>query len=141
MHRRLSAQYGDSVLPQRSVYEWIDKFKNGRTSVTHEEGAGRLSTAATDDNIERVRDVILLDRRRWKKYTEEHKCWKIMLLQVFYFYWNKVCTSIADNYWPTYVITFELQTYAHRNDIGHISIGNNTQQTNENCDYVTTSKP
>jgi hypothetical protein len=54
-HRRLSAQYGNSVLPQRSVYEWIDKFKNGRTSVTHEEGAGRPSTATTDDNIERVR--------------------------------------------------------------------------------------
>jgi hypothetical protein len=50
-------------LPQRSVYEWIEKFKNGRTSVTHEEGAGRPSTAATDDNIERVRDMVLLDRR------------------------------------------------------------------------------
>jgi transposase len=59
IHRRLSAQYGNSVLPQRSVYEWIEKFKNGRTSVTHEEGAGRPSTAITDDNIERVRDMVL----------------------------------------------------------------------------------
>lgn len=63
IYRRLSAQYGNSVLPQRSVYEWIEKFKNGRTSVTHEEGAGRPSTATTDDNIERVRDMVLLDRR------------------------------------------------------------------------------
>jgi hypothetical protein len=62
-HRRLSAQYGNSVLPQRSVYEWIEKLKNVHTSVTHEEGAGRPSTATTDDNIERVRDVVLLDRR------------------------------------------------------------------------------
>jgi transposase len=54
IHRRLSAQYGNSVLPQRSVYEWIEKLKNGRTSVTHEEGAGRPSTATTDDNTERV---------------------------------------------------------------------------------------
>ena len=45
---------------QRSVYEWIDKFKNGRTSITHEE-AGRPSTATTD--IECVRDMVLLDRR------------------------------------------------------------------------------
>ena len=36
IHRRLSAQYRNSVLPQRSVYEWLEKFKNGRTSVTHE---------------------------------------------------------------------------------------------------------
>ena len=33
---RLSAQYGKGVLPQRSVYEWIEKFKNVRTIVTHE---------------------------------------------------------------------------------------------------------
>jgi hypothetical protein len=51
--RRLSAQYGNSVLPQRSVYEWIEKLKNGHTSATHEEGAGRPSTATTEDNIER----------------------------------------------------------------------------------------
>jgi transposase len=63
IHRRLSAQYGNSVLQQRSVYEWIEKLKNGRTSVTHEEGAGRPSTATTDDNIERLRDVTLLDRQ------------------------------------------------------------------------------
>jgi transposase len=58
IHRRLSAQYGNSVSPQGSVYEWIDKFKNGRKSVTHEEGAGRPSTATSDDNIERVREGI-----------------------------------------------------------------------------------
>lgn len=34
-------QYGESALPRRSLYEWIVKFKSGRTSVTHEEGAGR----------------------------------------------------------------------------------------------------
>jgi hypothetical protein len=62
IHRRLSARYGNSVLPQRSVYEWIEKLKNGRTSVTHDEGAGRPSTATSDDNIERVHDMVLLDR-------------------------------------------------------------------------------
>jgi transposase len=50
-------------LPQRSVYEWIEKLKNDRISVTNEEGAGRPSTATTDDNTERVRDIVLLDRR------------------------------------------------------------------------------
>jgi hypothetical protein len=32
------------------VYEWIEKFKNGRTSVKHEEGTGRQSTSITDAN-------------------------------------------------------------------------------------------
>jgi len=63
IHRRLSVQYGNSVSPQRSVYEWIEKLKNGRTNVTHEEGAGRPSTSTTDVNIERVRNMVLLDRR------------------------------------------------------------------------------
>jgi hypothetical protein len=50
-------------LPQCSVYECIEKFKNGRKSVTHEEGAGLPSTTTTADNIERARDMVLLDRR------------------------------------------------------------------------------
>ena len=62
IHRRLSAQYGNRVLPQWSFYKWIEKLKNGRTSVTHE-GAGHPSTATTDDNTECVRDMVLLGRR------------------------------------------------------------------------------
>lgn len=56
IHQRLLAQYGNSVLPQRSVYEWIEKFKNGRKSVAH--GAGQPSTA-TNDNTECARHVVL----------------------------------------------------------------------------------
>ena len=58
IHRRLSAQYGNSVLPQQSVYKWIEKLKNGHTSVMHEEGARHLSTATTDNNIEHIRDMV-----------------------------------------------------------------------------------
>jgi hypothetical protein len=71
IHRRHSAQYGNSVLPLRSVYEWIENFKNGRTSVTHEEGAGRPSTATTDDSIERLRDMVLKLVEQWKKCIEK----------------------------------------------------------------------
>jgi hypothetical protein len=63
--------YGNSVLPQRSVYEWIEKFKNGRTSVTHEEEAGRPSTATTDDNTKRVREGIKKRVQRRKKCIEK----------------------------------------------------------------------
>ena len=44
IHRRLSAEYRDRALPRRSVYEWIEKFQHGRTSVKDEESAGRPST-------------------------------------------------------------------------------------------------
>ena len=83
MHRRLSAQYGNRVLPQRSVYEWIEKFKNGRKSVTHE-GAGRPSTATTDNNIESVRDIVRKLVQRWKTCIEKQgdyveKCYKFFI--------------------------------------------------------------
>jgi len=29
IYRRLSAQYGDSAIPKRSVQEWTDMFRNG----------------------------------------------------------------------------------------------------------------
>ena len=59
IHQRLSAQYGNSVLSQRSVYEWIEKFKNGRTNVTHDKA--RPSTAITEDNIGRASDMVMID--------------------------------------------------------------------------------
>jgi hypothetical protein len=46
MHRRISVQYGNSVVSQWMVYEWIDRFKNGRTSIKHEEGARRRASGS-----------------------------------------------------------------------------------------------
>jgi hypothetical protein len=62
IHRRLSAQYGNSVLPQRSIYERIAMFKNGRTNVTDDERSGCPSTSTTEENTERVRAMILDNR-------------------------------------------------------------------------------
>ena len=63
IHRRLSTQHGDSVLPHISVYEWIEKFKSGRTNVTHEETAGCPSTSTTDEKIQQAREMVLANRR------------------------------------------------------------------------------
>jgi len=63
IHRRLSAQYGNRALPQRSVYEWIEKFQHGRTNVKDEERAGRPSTSIIDSNVEDARAMILENRR------------------------------------------------------------------------------
>ena len=50
IHGRLSAQHGNSVLLQRGVYEWLEKLKNGRTSVTHE-GSGACVARCSAKNI------------------------------------------------------------------------------------------
>ena len=63
IHWRLSTQYGDSALPCRGVYEWIEKFESGRTNVTHKEGAGRPSTSTTDEKIQQPREMVLANRR------------------------------------------------------------------------------
>jgi len=36
MYRKMSLQSGNSVVLQRSVYEWIEMFKNGCKSVKHQ---------------------------------------------------------------------------------------------------------
>jgi hypothetical protein len=59
MHRMMSVQYGNSVMSQRIVCEWIERFKNGRPSVKHGEGTGRQSTSITDADMARVYGMIL----------------------------------------------------------------------------------
>ena len=63
IHQRLLAQYGDNALSKTTVYEWIEKFKTGLTSVKHAEGAGRSSTSTSEEKIEQAQQMILANRR------------------------------------------------------------------------------
>jgi len=45
IHRHMLAQYGQSTMSQRKVYEWVESFKSGRTRVTGEGRSGRPSTS------------------------------------------------------------------------------------------------
>jgi len=45
IHRRMLAQYGQSTMSQRKVYEWVEMFKSCRTRFTDEGRSGRLSTS------------------------------------------------------------------------------------------------
>jgi len=40
----MSVHYENSAVSQQNVCKWIERFKNGHTSIKHEEGAG-LATA------------------------------------------------------------------------------------------------
>ena len=55
-------QYRNSVLSQLFVYEWIERFKNGRTSINHEEETRRPPTSIANANTERVHEMILQNR-------------------------------------------------------------------------------
>jgi len=45
IHRRLLDQYGQSIMSQRKVYEWVEGLKSSRTRVTDEGRSGRPSTS------------------------------------------------------------------------------------------------
>jgi len=45
IHRRMLTQDGQSTMNQRTVYEWIERFKSGLTRVTDESRSGRPSTS------------------------------------------------------------------------------------------------
>jgi uncharacterized protein YbgA (DUF1722 family) len=36
IYRRMKVQYVDSCLSQRRVYEWVERFRNGRQNVSDE---------------------------------------------------------------------------------------------------------
>ena len=63
IHKQLLAQYGDNALSKKTVHEWIEKFKSGRTSVKHAEGAGRPSTSTSEEKTEQTQQMILANRR------------------------------------------------------------------------------
>jgi len=50
IHRLMLAQYGQSTMSQRKVYEWVERFKSGRTHVTDEGCSGQPSTSCTKDH-------------------------------------------------------------------------------------------
>jgi transposase len=61
--RRMQAQYGDNCLSRNKIYEWIDQFKKGRTSVCDEERSGRPSTSRTENSVQAVERMVRENRR------------------------------------------------------------------------------
>jgi transposase len=61
--RRMQAQYGDNCLSRSKIYEWINHFKKGRTSVCDEERSGRTSTSRTENNIQAAETKVPENRR------------------------------------------------------------------------------
>lgn len=60
--RMLEKAYGDSVLSKTQVYEWYKAFKDGREIVEDLPRSGRPSTSSTNDNVEKIKEIVLENR-------------------------------------------------------------------------------
>ena len=58
----LTVAYGEATLDRRNVYRWYQMFSDGREDVNDEEHAGRQSTSTTDENIDEVKKIVLVNR-------------------------------------------------------------------------------
>ena len=55
--------FGSDTLKKTAVYEWHERFKSGRESVEDDERSGRPSTSKTDENINKVREILINNRK------------------------------------------------------------------------------
>jgi transposase len=56
--------FKEEVLSQARVYKWFSRFKRGDMSLEDQPRSGRSSTNRTDENIQKIHDVIMFDHRR-----------------------------------------------------------------------------
>ncbi|XP_070855320.1 protein GVQW3-like [Drosophila suzukii] len=60
---RLDAVYGDSSPSMTTVKNWFNEFQRGRSSVFDEPRPGAPKTVTTEDNVTKIHDLVLADRR------------------------------------------------------------------------------
>jgi len=60
----LREAFKEEALSQARVYEWFSRFKCGDMSLEDQPPFGRPSTSRTDENIKKIRDAIMFDRRQ-----------------------------------------------------------------------------
>jgi hypothetical protein len=63
-HKMLKEAFADNALGLNQTYEWFRHLKNGRMSVDDDERSGRPSTGTTTENVAKVQEAILEDRKR-----------------------------------------------------------------------------
>lgn len=61
--KMLTETYGDSTMSKTQAYEWYKEFKAGRIVVDDLPRSGRPSTSITDENIDKIKEIVLANRR------------------------------------------------------------------------------
>jgi len=55
--------YTYNTMKKTAVYTWVKRFSQGRENVTDEERSGRPATSRTEENIAKIRQIVLENRR------------------------------------------------------------------------------
>ncbi|XP_011867391.1 PREDICTED: putative uncharacterized protein FLJ37770, partial [Vollenhovia emeryi] len=61
--RKIQQVFGEEEMGVTQIKEWFNRFKDGRTSAESEQRCGRPQTARSVANVERVRNLVMADRR------------------------------------------------------------------------------
>lgn len=67
----LRVVYGDNAMKKTAIFKWIKRFKEGREDATDDARIGRPSTSCVHENIDRVRRLVLTDRRKTVRMIAE----------------------------------------------------------------------
>lgn len=59
----LKKAFGDDTISQPRVYEWYKRFQEGREDIEDDARSGRPSTSTSDENVEKVKEIVLANRR------------------------------------------------------------------------------
>jgi len=63
IYKEMIPVYGEQCLSRQSVYNWVDKFSQGRSNVTDKNRSGRPVEVGSEENLQRVEEMIRADRR------------------------------------------------------------------------------
>ena len=59
----LTKVYGESAMSKTRVYEWHECFQDSREDVEDDERPGRPSISTTDENMKKIKEMVMNDRR------------------------------------------------------------------------------
>ena len=63
IHKEMIQVYAEHCLSRMAVYNWVEKFENGRTMTNDADRSGRPVEIGTNDNLRKVEELIRENRR------------------------------------------------------------------------------
>jgi len=97
IHQMLQQVYGECALKEKTVFKWAQRFREGREDPKDNARSGRPSTSSGNENIDRVRSLMLSDRRLTVRMIAELGLGKSSVHTILreHLDMKKVCTKIV----------------------------------------------
>jgi len=97
-HQMLQQVYGECAVKERTVFKWVRRFREGREDPKDDVRSGRPSTSSGNENIDRVRSLMLSDcQLTVRMIAEELGLGKssVHMILTEHLDMKKVCTKIV----------------------------------------------